>query len=326
MTTLDDPFATVTEARKIIKDAKEFGRDYNGRYHMPLLPDEEGTKAGGDWVPYGMKRVTNLAGALADTRALNVWEQSMAMIGLALRHDLYEELTNLVHRAKLDHVDFELLRNYPALRELLAGTPQNAGNSIVGRAKRAAGADAAAQRGTNRHDAWETFGQTGELIGTPAIRQQTLDVQKLLEEAGFRILPQYTERVIRNTEVNAAGRFDNIVERIGTGELIMADLKTKAREFFTWLETDAQLAIYARAQYMLTRDNQRYEAGPALLGVNQEVGMVLHAPSDGGPAKLRKADLIEGWRNARLAVQVEEARAYGKCAERKRYAVWGEDD
>jgi hypothetical protein len=35
---------------------KEFGQVYRGKYHMPLLPGEQGTKSGGNWVPYGIAR------------------------------------------------------------------------------------------------------------------------------------------------------------------------------------------------------------------------------------------------------------------------------
>ena len=90
------------------KPPKVFGQvdQGTGRYHMPLLPGEAGTKAGGDWVPRGITRMTNLVGAAEDTRALNVWEQGMGLIGLALAPELYEELCVLVDQAKADGVDF----------------------------------------------------------------------------------------------------------------------------------------------------------------------------------------------------------------------------
>jgi hypothetical protein len=103
--------------------SKTFGHPYNGRYHMPLLPGESGTKSGGNWVPYGLTRMTNLVGAFEETRALSVWEQAMGLIGLALSPELYEELTLLVHQAASEGVNFEMLRDYPALKEALAGHP-----------------------------------------------------------------------------------------------------------------------------------------------------------------------------------------------------------
>jgi hypothetical protein len=176
---------------------------------MPLLPGEDGTKTGGDWVPRGCLRVTNLVGAFEDSRALNVWEQGMGLIGLALAPELYEELVLLVHRARADGVVFERLRDYPELKEALAGAPhdqEKQQRSIIGRAKQLAGANAAAQRGTNRHIGWEHRGQTGELIGTPAMQEQTCEVERLLHGAGLVRVPHLSERVVRNTTVNCVGQ------------------------------------------------------------------------------------------------------------------------
>ena len=91
---------------------KAYGHTYNGRYHMPLLPGEKGPKSGGEHVSRGVMRVTNLVGAFEDTRALNVWEQGMGLIGLALAPELYEELVLLVDQARSEGVNFELLRDF----------------------------------------------------------------------------------------------------------------------------------------------------------------------------------------------------------------------
>lgn len=303
---------------------KRFGNVYRGKYHMPLLPGEAGTKAGGDWVPYGCTRMTNLAGALEDTRALNVWEQGMGLIGLALAPELYEELVLLVHQARDAGVVFERLRDYPELRRLLAGEPHDSGKSeasIIGRAKAIAKAGAAAQRGTNRHTAWEHRGRTDQLIGTPEIQRQLLAVEELLRGSGLVRVPGLSERVVRNVTLNAVGRFDDVLLETATGRLLIADLKTKATAFYSWTSVDAQLAGYAYAEWMLDDSGQSYEDGP-VGSVDLTEGVVLHAPSDGSEPFLRRADLVHGWETMQVAKKVMELRAFGKSAGRERESVW----
>jgi hypothetical protein len=314
----DDPFAASSEVKA---PPKEFGKPYNGRYHMPLLPGEVGTKDGGNWVPKGLQRMTNLVGAIEDTRALNVWEQAMALIGLALAPELYEELTILVQQAMIDGVDFTLLREHPTLRAALAGLPHDAGKSIVGRAKDAARAGAAAQRGTNRHTVWEHRGATGTMIGTPEIQGQMVDLERLLAENGLERVPGLSERIVRNVELRAVGKFDDILREIRTGRLLVADLKTKSgHEFFSWLTVDAQLAGYANAEWML-QDGVHYIPGPKY-HVDLTEGVILHVPSDGGPAHLDRADLVRGWEAAKLARQIVDHRSDGKSAGRHLESRW----
>ena len=337
MTDAADVFATATEAKQLNdrlfgKEEKEFGRVYRGRYHMPLLPGESGTKSGGDWVPYGVQRVTNLVGAFEDTRALSVWEQSMTLAGLALSPELYEELTLLVHRAASSGANFELMRELTELKEALAGDAHDSGKqeaSIAGRAKLIARGSAGAQRGTNRHTAWEHRAETGELIGTPDIRAQIVETERLLAEAGLRRLPYLSERIVRNTEVGAAGKFDDILFEVSTERLLIADLKSKPTAFYSWMTVDAQLATYANADWMLHATKSGMSGGPAYythgprqLGVDLTEGVILHVPSDGGPARLERADLVQGWETAKLARQVIDHRSAGKSAGRHARSAW----
>ncbi len=319
---IDDPFRTVTEAKDLRGDKPNFGvRGKNQRYHMPLLPGEKGVKTGGDWVPGGIQSMTNLAGALEDTRALSVWEQALALVGIALSDELHEELVLMVQQAASAGVVFARMRDYPEFREALAGKPYQEADSIVARAKRAARAGAAAQRGTNRHTAWEHRGATGELIGTPDIKAQIIDTERLLAGAGLERVAGMSERVVRNVVINAAGRFDDILLERATGRLLMSDLKTKAGEWYSWMTVDAQLAGYAYAGYMLCDDH--YVDGPRYMArMDLREGVVLHVPSDGGPAFLRRADLVTGWRVIQIARQIVDERAYGKSVARERESVW----
>lgn len=321
------PFAAPSQ---ITDPARQFGHVHNGRYHMPLLPGEGGPKAGGDWVPGGIQRMTNLVGAFEDTRALSVWEQGMGLIGLALAPELYEETVLLVRQAESAGVVFERLRDYPDLKEALAGSAHNQykqNQSIIGRAKAVAKAHAAAARGTNRHTAWEHRGRTGELIGTDEIQEHVLTTERLLTGAGLIRVPSLAERVVRNVRFDATGRFDDVLLELSTGRLLMADLKTKATAFYSWMTVDAQLAGYASAEWMLTEDGQGYEPGPGALHdgkpmVDQTEGVILHVPSDGSPAFLRRADLVTGRQVLEVARKVIELRAYGKSAARHAMSPW----
>jgi hypothetical protein len=318
-----DPFATPAELALFGKEEKRFGNTYNGRYHMPLLPGETGVKSGGDWVPYGLTRMTNVAGAFADSEALSIWEMEQALFGLALDVSLYEEVCMLVRQMLRDGVDLQKMRDHPELRRIITGTWKERDTSIVGRAKHTAGANIARQKGINRHTAWQERGESGTYIGTVDMHVEILALERLLAENHLERVPGLSERVVRNMEINAAGRFDDILVDTGTGEMFIADLKTKTREFFTWLEIDIQLAGYAHAEWMLRAIDtiSKYEPGPLGM-VNQERGVVLHMPSDGAAPRLCRADLTRGWKNALLAREIMDERSYGKSAERFALAEW----
>lgn len=309
---------------QVAKEVKRYGNVYNGRYHMPLLPGEVGPKDGSPHVSRGCQRMTNLVGAFEDTRALSIWEQAMGLVGLALDEALYEELVVIIGQARSEGVDFTRLRDYPDLKSALAGhighqASQEA--SIIGRAKDIAGSSVAARRGTNRHTAWEHRGQTGEWLGTKGMQEQLEEVERLLAENGLQRIPDLQERVVRNTVINAVGRFDDILLEVATGRLLMADLKTKATPFFSYMAVDAQLAGYAYSHWMLSADGLTYEDGP-IRYVDLTEGVILHAPSDGSPAALERADLELGWKVCQLAVQILELRTVERSAGRMARAAW----
>jgi hypothetical protein len=318
------------------KVVKEYGTVHNGRYHMPLLPGEQGPKDGSPWVSRGLQRMTNLVGAAEDTRALSVWEQAVMLIGLAQSPELYEELVVLL--AEYDGVDaVNLKKEHPDLKQILAGAvfDQPASEaSFAGRAKAVARGNAAATMGTVRHAAWEHFCETGNLIGTPAVRESTMRTAALLAEAGLQVVPGLQERVVRNVALGAVGKFDNVLLEVATGRLVMADLKTKVNPFFSRMALDAQLAGYARAEWMLAEKDDpwaRDEEGAYVMGpvhyVDQTEAVVMHVPSDGSPATLERCDLEYGWRVCLNAKEAIELRTIGKAqATHERAIQWGQKD
>jgi hypothetical protein len=201
-------------AERLTMASAPFGEriDSLGRYKLPLLPGESGTKSGGDWVPFGIQSATNLAGSIVESRQLGIWERRKTQIGLALRPDLAEQQAILINKALLNGFNFAESR--------LQGEGSTAeGNAIAveldrihAEAKQSAGGNLAAQRGTNRHDVWEARAQTGHLLGTPAVNEQIERLEQLLEEKHLRRVPGLQERVVRNVALRAAGKFDDVLQ------------------------------------------------------------------------------------------------------------------
>ena len=311
--------------------------DHLGRYKMPLLPGESGPKAGGDWVPRGIQSATNLAGSIVESRMLGIWERERGQIGMAFRPDLNERLAFLVNKARAQGVDIANLRESPegvALRAEL--------ELIHKEAKQTADGNLAARRGTNRHDVWEARAVTSQLFGTPEVNAQIEKLEALLAEKGLERVPGLQERTIRNVTLRAAGRFDDILrttrdiefqgagqtapghfdyrrEIVPAGTLLMADLKTKKRQFYSWLEVRIQMAVYATAEWMLTGVD--YVPGPKH-HVSQDWGVVLWMPSDGAEPKLKRCNLRKGFDHALLARAVCDARSEAKDVAAHGEAEW----
>lgn len=296
------------------------------RYKMPLLPGEKGVKSGGNWVPGHMRSATNLAGAISESFALGQWEREQGQMGLALRPDLYEMLVIEVRRAQLAGVNFQKLGESAAGKAL-----KGALKEIQEEARQTAGGNKAAQEGTNRHTVWEERGATGQLVGTPAINAQIEELEALLKRCHLQRVPELSERVVRNTDLNCAGRFDDVLLHTTTGQLYMADLKSKRRPFFSLLELWIQLYVYASADQMLSHigDDAFYQAGPKY-HVSQKTALILHMPANSGeegaePMRIRRLDLEKGKRWAELASLVVQARSDGKSVESMTDSFWPED-
>ena len=298
---------------------KIFGERYRGRYHMPLLPGEAGTKAGGDWVPYGVMSATNLAGAITDSRALSIWERERTQMGLALRPDLVEQLTYLVNSARAADVDLAELHATPAGKTLVSSLAE-----IHEHAKTAAGANAAATMGTNRHNVWEARALTGQLFGTPEINAQIMELEALLDREGLERVHGLQEKVVRNVELRAAGRFDDVVRSKRTGVLYLADLKTKRKPFFSWLESWIQQSVYATSEWMLDDSRMNYVPGPKH-HVSQTCAILLRMPSGGGAPYLEPVDLKAGRRWAHLARLVCDVRSEARSVHTSGVAEWRKD-
>ncbi len=299
---------------------KRFGERYGGRYHMPLLPGEEGTKAGGNYVPGGVESSTNRAGAFADSRELSLWEQRCMLMGLAEREELYERLVFVHGMAQLD-----AMINMHELNASDAGKAFRADlDAITAQARAAGGGSIGADKGTNRHDAWEARSVTGQLLGTSKVCAQIEAVERLLDEAGLVRVPGLQERVVRNVALGVAGRFDDVLMSERTGKLYMGDLKTKPKPFFSWCETWIQQVQYATAEWMLDDAKTGYVPGP-LHHVDQAQSVLLRMPSNGAPPYLQRVDLKIAYEWALIAKSIVRARSVGKSRALDALTIWNED-
>lgn len=267
----------------------------NGRYHLPPLVSEAWQpNYAGKHQPWGWMRMSNVIGAYSDQRALQLWQDEMALRGFAERHDLYERLCVMPADASRE--------KWVALAE---------------EARIAAKANAPAARGTARHDMLETWLTQSRAVGTVSMKLQLTEIITAFNDHLLRPVPELTERIIVNEQIQAAGRFDGAVIDLQTGELLIDDLKTKRRQFWTMLEVRAQLAGYTHATAMWCPRTLCYVDPPRF---SQDIGIVVHLPVDGDEngkpvVHLLDADLRKGWKTARRAYNVVKDRSEAKSAQ-----------
>jgi hypothetical protein len=277
------------------KPEKIYGHVYNGRYYLPDAEDPLAWQPGSFGArpfPRGYMRTSNLIGAYSELRGLMMWEEKQILIGLLERPDLYAALSVLPR-------DKEGQFSYPDSM------------SITQQAMSAAKADRWSVMGTAYHKALEVRLTSGQLIGTPEIRDGILALEGMLRAALLKPVPSLAERIVVNNTVRVAGRFDVPVMdmREPTEVLRMADLKTKRKRFWSVLEQRAQLAVYAYADAMWDPERMCYVPLP---NFDLREGVILHLPQGGGPLDLLRMDLIAGWTTARRAREVVDDRAQAK--------------
>lgn len=268
-----------------------------GRYWLPDPEDSlswEPGSFGAKHFPRGYMRMTNLTGALSETRALNIWEQKKMLRGMRERHDIFAQLLT----ADLDD-EGDIIGH----------------QKIVDLALRQAKADEASVIGTAYHKVLEHHLRTGQWIGTPLMISETQKLLRMLSDHLLVPVREYAERIVVNTTLKTAGRFDVPVHSMLTGRLLMADLKTKRKKFWTVMEQRAQLAGYAYADAMWDEQLQCYVKPP---GFDKTEGIIFHVPQsrtdESPPISLLRMDLEKGWRTAQLAREIVDMRAEAKSA------------
>ena len=249
----------------------------NGRYNLPNL--DGSPRPGG-----GYMRCTNLAGALADQRELNLWEQRQTLRGLRLRYDLYETLCSLP------------VESWTEKKE-----ERDALHPLIEQCKEAAKGNAGAIRGTARHTMVHAWHHHGVRVGTPKMLKQLDWYDQALEDAGLEPVPGLQERTVVLPDLDVAGTFDSVFMDRRTGEYLMGDLKSQDA-FYTSMLVEAQLAILANGVGMWDRERRVYEPMPE---VSKTRAVVVWMPKDGeGVTVSPDIDIVHGLATARLAYQI----------------------
>lgn len=227
-------------------------------------------------------RVSTLAKALDDSRALMDWNARQTAIGLARSEDL------IAAAATTDPDDRKAL------------------NAIVEQAKERAKSKAGASIGTATHTATEILDREGPagLDGLPdKIRTDALAYRAAIDGKG--LTPLAAEVFVVCEEVNAAGSFDRLM--LGPSRVLIADLKTSANpDTAKWagLAWAVQLATYAHAKPWLPEHGVVEWSHLGLPAPDLERGVVIHVVQGTGEVRLHSIDLTAGWVAARLADEV----------------------
>jgi len=218
--------------------APKYGVTSGGsRYRYPAPPDWTGTPPKPSATnPLGLpswRRMTNLAGAFADQRALQIWLTWKLMMGLRAGDGLiFDEWMAEAVECLTPEEQKVLCERYAEM------------------ARRAAGANAGARRGTARHTMLEGYLKTGQINGTRSMKLQMDSLLKALDEHDLEPLPDWSERRVWHPAAGGTmGTLDMAVMCRRTGQIGIMDLKTQGR-FFSFMEIAAQQHGYDSAPWV----------------------------------------------------------------------------
>jgi hypothetical protein len=273
-----------------------------GKYKYPPPPGIVPPKGHRGWM-----RMTNLAGAFSDQKALQDWLEWKEFMGLRSADGLI-----------FDEWMAEPVEQMPEAEQKALT------KKYAERARVAAHADAAARRGTARHAMMDTYLSTGYETGTRSMRAQRESAMRALDVAGFDVLDSEF-RVWHPLAGGCMGTSDvKILCRV-TGQTGILDWKTQKR-FYTWQNTAGQLYGYDSAPWIWAGPDTsegawvRQEAN-TLLGTSPElrgrrVAIVAHMPQVPGPGQLpvtlEEVDLEYGRDVLTTAARNVELRSIGR--------------
>jgi hypothetical protein len=220
------------------------------------------------------KSVTALAKIPDDTFRLALWQRRQVAIGLSASPHLIESVA-------AHHTDNNKL------------------DELCDAAMTAAGSGEAAERGTTAHRVTERVDRGEAIIETPVARSIAEAWSNLLAAAGLEAVPELTERIIVYPSERVCGKFDRILRRLDTGDLIMADLKTGASAIRYPHGPAIQLALYANAPLVadpwLGIDGETTSFNPLPHNLDRDRGLIIHMAAD-EPAALYVVDIAAGWK------------------------------
>lgn len=290
-----------------------------GRYNYPPPPGEKYPPRMKSWM-----RMTNLASAFSDQKALQTWLTWKHMMGLRASDGLlFEEWM----AQRVDH---------------LAPDDQRAvANEYAERARAAVGADEGSRIGSAQHAVNEVYLNTGEMIGTRTQKARLESALEALDAADLELLPDSAEEPVWHPIAGGVmGTRDARVMCRRTGQIGTFDWKTQIR-FWTYQEVSGQMYGYDSAKWRWTgppNDDGRWvpnEPG-TLLGhpdgpfAGKPVALVAHMPRDDTRTTLMEVDLTYGKAVLETAAVNVHLRSIGRSVAAARCpagerAVWGVD-
>lgn len=273
-----------------------------GRYK---LPDPETGK------PVSASRSSKFGEGIADSFMLDQWRHRMILVGVVNDPEILEKVRSGIR-------DLDPLEAVKERRTFL--------NDQAEKAMKAAGGDIRSGKGTKLHSYTEEVDAgTRELEDVPKEYRPDATAYRLaLAECGFRPVKGLIERSVFCREMNVCGTFDRVLECVRTtdvldlngrmttiheGEFVIGDVKSGDNIKHPWLEILIQEALYAHAINENGVAVQDEPGGPfrwaplADFGVDkvrEDVGVVMHVPYGSGECKFYAADLITGWRGAKI--------------------------
>lgn len=288
----------------------------NGRYSGPN-PD---TGKPATWM-----RTTTFAGAIADSFALTLWQLRMAGMGLAVRPDLLRKIENILQAEGTSA--YEVAKSQ---REIL--------NTIMEDAKLAAGSKDRARKGTILHKHTQEIDMGRKSLGdVPGEFRASVNAYlKGMTDCGFECIPDLIERSTLCASLKVAGTFDRVLRvtrtldpvvldggrtvQLHEGDHVIGDVKSGQDLSYAWGEILIQESVYAHGvdeTGVAVPDHSPQGkvvwrwADIAEFGIpnlRTDVGIVMHMPYGESTCDLYYADLITGWRGAKISQNVIDYR------------------
>jgi hypothetical protein len=288
----------------------------NGRYEGPH-PDTGKTTR---WT-----RSTRFAEGVADQLMLTLWQLRMAGMGLSLRPDLLRKISNIL--TSHEGTAYEIAKSQ---REVL--------NAIMEDAKLAAGSKDRARKGTILHKHTQEIDMGRKSLGdVPKEFRTSVNAYLIaMADSGLTCIPDLIERSTMSPSLKVAGTFDRVLHvtkdlapvtfkdgrtvQLHEGDFVIGDVKSGQDLSYAWAEILIQLAIYANGVAETgVAVPDRLPSGKVVwrwadlaeFGIDRfrtDVGIVMHMPYGETTCDLHYADLVTGWRGAKISQTVHEYR------------------
>lgn len=264
--------------------APKYGVTPDGSYYRyPPPPDWEGkTPKPSATNPLGLprwRRMTNLAGAFADQRALQIWLEWKAWMGLRADDSIFDAWM-------AEAIDQLTVQEQKDLVTRYAEAARKAAQSNIG-----------ADRGTARHTMLEGYLKTGQVNGTRSMRMQMASLLQALDEHELEPMPGWSERRVWHPLAGGTmGTLDLGVSCRRTGQRGIVDLKTQGR-FYTFQEIAAQQYGYDSAPWVwagppdetgrwVRNEEWNLTGHPDGEFAGRRVALLAHMPQAQGPDQL----------------------------------------